>query len=240
MPDEPANDHAATAYGPISWERMIRAVEKVKERLTRAVRALEAAGIPYAVAGGNAAATLIARVDESAVRNARDVEILLRRVDLARATESLASVGFVHRQENGKDFFLDGPGGRKRQAVRIVFACEALSPERLFLAPDVAESEVVAGIRVLVAEAFVRLALAMYRLDDRVDLRDLIDVGIVDSTWCARLPAALAERLRELFKNPEMEETSVLEKIQEGEIEIAQGRGIPHEEVERKLARWLA
>ena len=38
------------AVGEVSWERMIRAVEKVRERLRRAVAALEAAGIPYAVA----------------------------------------------------------------------------------------------------------------------------------------------------------------------------------------------
>ena len=41
---------------PVSWKRMIRAVEKVRERLLRAVPALERAGVPYAVAGGNAVA----------------------------------------------------------------------------------------------------------------------------------------------------------------------------------------
>ena len=35
---------------------MIRAVERVRERLRRAVAALKAAGVPYAVAGGNAVA----------------------------------------------------------------------------------------------------------------------------------------------------------------------------------------
>jgi len=35
---------------------MIRAVEKIRERLRRTVAALEAAKIPYAVAGGNAVA----------------------------------------------------------------------------------------------------------------------------------------------------------------------------------------
>ena len=57
------------SYGPISWERMIRAVEKVRERLMRATAALEAAGIPYAVAGGHAVAAWVSRVDEAAVRN---------------------------------------------------------------------------------------------------------------------------------------------------------------------------
>ena len=39
-----------------SWDRMIAAVEAVKERMLRAAGALELAGIPYAVAGGNAVA----------------------------------------------------------------------------------------------------------------------------------------------------------------------------------------
>ena len=47
--------------------------------------ALEGAGIPYAVAGGNAVASWVARVDEAAVRNTQDVDILIRREDLDAA-----------------------------------------------------------------------------------------------------------------------------------------------------------
>ncbi len=99
--------------GPISWERMIRAVEKVRERLRRATAALDAAGVPYAVIGGNAVAAWVSRVDESAVRNTQDVDILLRRDDLERATSALAAAGFVYRHAAGIDFFLDGPAARR-------------------------------------------------------------------------------------------------------------------------------
>jgi hypothetical protein len=37
-------------------QRMVRAVERVRERMHRAALALEQAGIPYAVIGGNAVA----------------------------------------------------------------------------------------------------------------------------------------------------------------------------------------
>jgi hypothetical protein len=40
---------------------MVRAVERVRDRLRHAAAALEAAGIPYAVAGGDAVALWIAR-----------------------------------------------------------------------------------------------------------------------------------------------------------------------------------
>src|SRR5713101_4071058 len=94
--------------GDVSWERMIRAVERVKERLLRAASALEKAGVPYAVVGGNAVAAWVSRVDESAVRNTQDVDILIRRADLDAATTALSQVGFVRRHVAGIDLFLDG------------------------------------------------------------------------------------------------------------------------------------
>lgn len=50
------------------------AAEKVKERLRRATRALDDAGVRYAVAGGNAVAEWVGRVDEEAVRDTRDIQ----------------------------------------------------------------------------------------------------------------------------------------------------------------------
>jgi hypothetical protein len=49
-------------YGEVSWERMIGAVEKVRDRLLRASAALEKAGVPCAVAGGNAVAAWVSRI----------------------------------------------------------------------------------------------------------------------------------------------------------------------------------
>ena len=57
---------------------MERAVQNVRERLLRSSSALEAAGIPYVVIGGNAVAAWVARIDEAAVRNTPDVDILIR------------------------------------------------------------------------------------------------------------------------------------------------------------------
>src|SRR5215469_15163672 len=104
------------APGTFSLERMVNAVEKVRQRLLRAARALEQAGIPYAVAGGNAVAIWVTRVDEAAVRNTRDVDILLRRVDLDAAVVALESAGFVYRRSAGIDMFLDGTQASARDA----------------------------------------------------------------------------------------------------------------------------
>src|SRR5450432_1575978 len=89
-------------------DRMVLAVERVRDRLVRVSAALAAAGIPYAVAGGNAVAAWVATVDAAAVRNTQDVDILLRRADLDAANQSLQSAGFIRRHAAGIDLFLDG------------------------------------------------------------------------------------------------------------------------------------
>ena len=109
---------------------MIRAVEKVRDRLRRTTAALNKAGVPYAVAGGNAVAAWVSRVDEAAVRNTQDVDILLRRADLPAATAALAEAGFVYRHVKSLDIFLDGPNASARDAVQVVFAGEKVRPEK--------------------------------------------------------------------------------------------------------------
>src|SRR5271169_759282 len=96
----------------MSWDildRMERAVAKVRERLLRATAALNQAGIPYAVVGGNAVASWVATIDEGAIRNTRDVDLLVRRSDLPILTTALEQVGFVHDELLDVVMFRDGP-----------------------------------------------------------------------------------------------------------------------------------
>src|SRR5437870_12465783 len=76
-------------------DRMERAVAKVRERLLRATAALNQIGVPYAVVGGNAVASWVATIDEGAVRNTRDIDLLVRRSDLLAITAALEQAGFV-------------------------------------------------------------------------------------------------------------------------------------------------
>lgn len=187
----------------LSLDRMLRAVEKVRERLLRAVVALEAAKVPYAVAGGNAVAAWVATVDESATRTTRDVDVLLRRSDFDAAKTALEGAGFVHRRAAGVDLFLDGPEARAREAVHLIFAGEFVREGEPAPNPGVEQSEQGEHFRVLSLDALVRIKLTAFRDKDRTHLRDLIDIGLVDRSWLKRLPAALADRLRELLDNPE-------------------------------------
>src|SRR5881396_2936375 len=93
-------------------DRMERAVAKVRERLLRATAALNQAGVPYAVVGGNAVASWVATVDEGAVRNTRDVDLLVRRSDLPAVTAALERAGFVHGTLLDVVMFRDGEQGK--------------------------------------------------------------------------------------------------------------------------------
>ena len=187
----------------LAWERMVTAVEKVRDRLRRAAAALEQAQIPYAVVGGNAVAAWVSEVDEAAVRNTRDVDILIRRDDLERAKEAFAKAGFIYRHVKSIDMFLDGPGTRARDAVHILFAGEKVRPDDPVPAPDVTETKATPTARVLILDALVRMKLTAFRDKDRTHLRDMIDVGLLDSSWPVRLPTELGARLQTLLDNPE-------------------------------------
>lgn len=189
--------------GEISMERMVRAVEKVRNRLLRAARALGQAKVPYAVVGGNAVAAWVARVDESAVRNTQDVDIVLRRADLEAATRALGQAGFVHRHVKGVDMFLESPEAKARDAVHVVFAGERVRPEYHLPVPDVVEAEEAPEFRLLKLEPLVKMKLTSFRLKDQVHLLDLAGVGLIDESWLNRLPPELSERLGKLLSNPE-------------------------------------
>ena len=189
--------------GEVSLERMVRAVEKVRIRLLRAATALEQAKVPYAVVGGNAVAAWVARVDESAVRNTQDVDILLRRGDLETAKNALAAAGFVYRHVKGVDMFLDGPEAKARDAVHVVFSGEKVRPEYLLPVPDVTDAEQTPEFRLLNLEPLVRMKLTSFRRKDQVHVLDLAEVGLVDESWVNRFPPELSERLRELLDSPD-------------------------------------
>ncbi len=194
---------ADAALAPFGWERTARAAEKVKERLRRATATLAQGGVAYAVIGGNAVAEWVGRVDDAAVRNTQDVDILIRRADLKAARTVMEAAGFVYANVLGVDMFLDGPNGRPKDAIHLLFAGEKVRPEHVLPAPDMSESEAAPQFQVVSLDALVQMKLDSNRLKDRVHILDLIGVGLVDATWPARLPAPLAARLQQLLENPD-------------------------------------
>jgi hypothetical protein len=191
------------ALGLQSWERTVRAVELVRDRLLRATAALEIAGIGYAVVGGNAIAAWVGRVDQSAVRFTQDVDLLIERSDLEATKAVFGAAGFIYRYVASVDLFLDGPDAKTRDAVQVIFAGEKVRPDYVLAAPGLIESEPVEAFRALRLDALVRMKLTSFRDKDRTHLRDLIGVGLVDDSWRAKLPDELAARLQQLLDTPD-------------------------------------
>ena len=80
---------------------------------------------------------------------------------------------------------------------------EKVRPEYPLTAPDVTESEATPAFRLLTLEALVRMKLTSFRDKDRTQLRDLLEVGLLDAAWLAKLPPSLRPRLQQLLDNPE-------------------------------------
>jgi hypothetical protein len=47
------------------------------------------------------------------------------------------------------------------------------------------------------------MKLTSYRDKDRMHLRDLIDVGLLDATWPAKFPPELGARLQAILDDPD-------------------------------------
>lgn len=184
-------------------DRMERAVAKVRERLLRATAALNRIGVPYAVVGGNAVASWVATVDEGAVRNTRDIDLLVRRDDFPAITAALEQVGFVRGEVMDVVMFRDGAEGKPSEAIHLIFAGEKTRRDHLLAAPEIQTIEDPAKFRVIILESLVVMKLMSNRRKDQVHIQDMIGVGLIDASWLPKLPSELAERLKHLLDTPD-------------------------------------
>ncbi len=154
------------------------------------------------MAGGNTVAEWIGRIDEDAVRNTRDIDLLARRADLPAARAALESAGFVYHHILDIDTFIDGPQGKPSGGIHILFAGEKVRGDDEHTLPDLDESERAVEFQVATLDALVRMKLTSWRDKDRTHLRDMIGVGLLNATWPARLPPPLGARLQRLLDDP--------------------------------------
>jgi hypothetical protein len=191
------------AMRPDTWGRMVRAVERVEERLLGTCATLETAGIEYAVIGGNAVAAWVATVDEGATRNTPEVNLLVRREDFPAVVQLMTAVGFDHSPSDRHGSFVDRPDGSLRSGVHFTFAGEFVRPDDPRPSAELTERMRGPKFWLISLEPLVRMKLTAWRMKDRVHIRDLIGVGLIDDTWPDRFPPVLADRLREILADPD-------------------------------------
>jgi hypothetical protein len=185
---------------PGLWERYIMAMDAITDRLNRITGAFTKMGIPYALVGGQAVALWVTTKDPAAVRTTKDVDILLHRDDLPRAKSAALSIGLDYVMVLDVGMFLERTDPNPRHGVHLIWAGEKVKGECALPSPTIDErQELEPGKFVVLLPGLVRMKLMANRDQDRVHLRDMIDVGLIDRTMLSGLPAELAARLDALL-----------------------------------------
>lgn len=180
------------------------AAEKVRERLLRSTSALDRHNVPYAVIGGNAVAAWVSRVDADAVRNTVDVDILLYRMDLPRATTALAEVGFDPAEVFGVTMFIERDDPSPRRGIHVIFAGEQIREHDPVPAPDLSRVDRTSdGYAVIELVPLLTMKLIANRRKDQVHIADMLELEMITPELESQLPAALRERLDAIRAKPE-------------------------------------
>lgn len=176
------------------------ALDDVTDRLERITAALTEASVPYALVGGQAVAMWVATKDPAAVRTTKDVDILIRREDLPRARAAALEVDMDYCEVIGVGMFLDRNDPNPRHAVHLVWAGEKARPNYDFPSPTIDQRQTLApNTQVVSLAGLVLMKLLSNRDQDRVHLRDMIEVDLIGRHMIEDLPDELASRLDSLL-----------------------------------------
>jgi hypothetical protein len=169
--------------------------------LERIAGPLAAEKIPYEVIGGMAVMVQVNRVEPSAVRNTKDIDIMVHRPDLERIKEVARRHGFTFRHAAGVDMLLPYGETKARNAVHLVFSGEKAAANQAVPNPPLRPEYLsVHDVEVAVIPVLdlVQMKLSNNRDIDRVHIRDLDSVSLITAEIEEALPSVLRTRLQEI------------------------------------------
>lgn len=182
------------------WQKYQMAVDSIQERMRRITLALQEVGVPYAIVGGQAVILWVSTKDPEAVRTTKDVDLLVQRSDLPRVRQAGLAAGLDYFEVLGVGMLLDKANPNPKSGVHLLWANEKVRPEYLLPAPSTGQVQVLPpGLPVIDLAELVAMKLQANRDHDRVHLRDMIDVGLIDRSMLDGLPLELAQRLEPLL-----------------------------------------
>jgi hypothetical protein len=180
---------------PDMLDRMSLIEELARDRFERSTKSLKRAGISFALIGGHAVAHWVRTADRGADRATPNVDLLVASSNFARATKAISEAGFRPVPIFQRTTFVDECNGTHRSGVQLLV--EGDTPFLKLSQSTLIENELVVVLHSLIANK-----LALFRTIDRVHIRDLMDVGLIDETWPTRFPPPLDDRLREILADP--------------------------------------
>lgn len=96
---------------------------------------LSSAGADYRIVGGLAVYLYVEEAEPDAGRLTKDIDIAVRREDLARIAEAAKAFGMELRHVAGVDMLVRADQPSARRAVHLVFSGEKVRPEYLTATP---------------------------------------------------------------------------------------------------------
>ena len=134
------------------------------------------------------------------MRTTKDVDILLDRADLPGAKAAARSVELDYVEVLDVGMFLERTDPNPRQGVHLLWAGQKVTADCVLPSPSVTErEELEPGKFVVSLPGLVRMKLIANRDQDRVHLRNMIDVGLIERPMMDGLPAELAAQLGALL-----------------------------------------
>lgn len=153
------------------------------------------AGIEYRIVGGLAVYLYVEEVEPDAGRLTKDIDIAVRREDLARIAEAAKPFGMELRHVAGVDMLVRRDQPSARRAVHLVFSGEKVRPEYVAATPALGAASGMRGFRLIPLADLVRMKLTSFRAKDEAHIKDLDEAGLLTPELEASLPAELAARL---------------------------------------------
>ncbi|MCC6390321.1 MAG: hypothetical protein IT167_06945 [Bryobacterales bacterium] len=173
-------------------------VEQLFDLAKRIDAAFTAAGLDYRVAGGLAAYLYVEDVEPDAGRLTKDIDISVRREDLDKIKEAVASFGFQYRHVAGVDLLVQAGEPSRRRAVHLLFAGEKVRETYPEPTPRLGSCRVLQGVRLIPPGDLVRMKLTSFRLKDQAHLKDLDEARLITPEMEATLSPLLRDRLRQV------------------------------------------
>ncbi len=170
-------------------------VERLFELAATVERAFSSAGIEYRVVGGLAAYLYVEEREPDAGRLTRDIDIVVRREDLAAIAAAVEPFGLQYRHAAGVDMLIQA-GQPARRAVHMIFTGEKVRQEYAETVPGLGKARILNGVRLVPVSDLVRMKLTSFRLKDQMHLKDLDEAGVIGPEIEAGLSPVLRERLQ--------------------------------------------
>jgi hypothetical protein len=170
-------------------------VEQLFELAGVVERIFVSAGLNYRVVGGLAAYLYVEEREPDAGRLTKDIDIAVRREDLAAIAKAAETFGLQYRHVAGIDMLVQKGQPSARRAVHMIFTGEKVREDYPEATPAFGNFRTFHGIRVVSLGDLVRMKLSSFRLKDQMHLKDLDEAGLITNDIEGELSPVHRERL---------------------------------------------